>query len=204
MKRLAMVTVGMALFAMLMLTGASAQESVDVAIDELNESGVAGSATVEDVDGTAEVTVDVSGLDPESSHVNHIHEGTGCGSGEYAGIVMELTNVDADDAGGGSATTSTDLAFSDVANGQHVIVIHAGATLEEDPTPIACGPIPATAAEEPADDGDTADKAPVTGTGGFLNQSDGGFGLLGLMAIGLAVLGLGGLTTGYAVRRIRR
>lgn len=206
MKRIAVLAVGLALLSALALSGASAQESVDVAIDAFGDSGVTGSATVEQgADGNAEVTINVHGLEADTSHVNHIHDGTGCEPGEYSSVVMDLTNIDADAMGDGTATTATDLAYEDVANGAHVIVIHAGATLEEDPTPIACGAIPvASMAAPPPDDGNTADKAPVTGTGGFLDQSDGGLGLLALLAIGLAVLGLGSLTTGYAVRRIRR
>ncbi len=208
MKRLGMLAVATALVAVLALASTSAaQESVDLTIDELGDSGVSGSATVEPyADGQTQITISLMGMEAESSHVNHIHDGTGCGAGEYTGVVETLTNVDADDAGEGTATTMVELAIEDITDGNHVLVIHAGATLADDATPIACGHIPvASIAGPPADeDGAEAAKAPEVGSGGFLNQDDDGIGFLMLLAGALAVFGLSGLGAVVAVRRIRR
>ncbi len=208
MKRLSILALVTTLVAVLALASTSAaQEGVDVAIDQLGDSGVTGSATVEPyADGQTQITISLMGMESESSHVNHIHDGTGCGAGEYTGVVESLTNVDADDAGEGTMTTMVNLAFEDVTEGNHVLVIHAGATLADDATPIACGHIPVSSiAGPPADeDGVEAAKVPEVGSGGFLNQDDAGIGFLMLLAGALAVFGLSGLGAVVAMRRIRR
>lgn len=210
MKRLSILAVATTLVAVLALASTSAaQESVDLTIGELGDSGVTGSATVAPyADGQTQVTINLIGMEADSSHVNHIHDGTGCGAGEYTGVVETLTNVEADDEGEGAATTIVDLAFEDVADGNHVLVIHVGATLEEGAAPIACGPIPVASiagppADEDADEG-APEKAPAVGSGGFLNQDEGGIGFPMLLAGALAVFGLSGLGAVFAMRRIRR
>ena len=192
--------------AVLMALGSisSAQESLDVTLDSLEGFDITGTATLT---RTASDYTDVlmvgSGLDPDGeTHINHIHEGTGCGQGEYAGVVISLTPL-ADTDGDGmmlatTMVTETDagdaISFEEIADGNHVLIIH-----ELDGTPAACGSIPSAAAAE-----DGAVKAPAVGSGGFLNQDGSGIGLAVLLAGALAVFGLSSLGVLFAVRRVRR
>ncbi len=200
--RLSMVAIGIALLVALTLGSTSvAQERVDLGIEELNSSGVTGSAVVEPyADGQTQTTISLIGLEPGSSHVNHIHDGTGCGSGEYSGVVETLTNIDADNVGDGTATTIVNLASEDVTDGSHVFVVHAGPTLADDPTPIACGHIPVASIAGPAPEGVSA---PETGISG-INQDQDGIGFVTLLAAALAAFGLASVGLSFAARRVRR
>ena len=190
MRWLIILAAGLTVAAVVLFaTTAQAQEGVDLGIEELAGSGVTGSAFLMPASGgQTEVTVRLRGLDPGSSHVNHIHEGTGCASGEYSGIVEELANIDADSSGVGTATTTASIAF-DMVPGEHVIVVHAGATLEEDATPIACGHIPIAS---------IVSLPPTTGTG----FSSGGGGTALAIALGATMaVGLSLLAGGWVLRR---
>lgn len=208
--RLGIIASGLAIIAAFFL-GSTAVTSplVDVSIEEQNGSGVTGSAVVvptgslgleQAPDGQTETTLSLIGLEPGSSHVNHIHEGTGCGAGEYTAVVETLTSVDADESGDGTATTTVNLAFAEVTNGSHVFVIHAGATLADDPTPIACGHIPVFPVAGPAPDGVAA---PSTGISGF-SQEQSSFSFVIALAAALAMFGVASIGFGFAVVRIRR
>jgi CHRD domain-containing protein len=110
-KRLLGVFLVTALLAALALgTSAIAQQSsMEVNLTESRNSGVTGDATLRDVEGGVEVTLNVRGL-PEAGveHINHIHGGGTCGDDRAdnpAPVTLPLTTITAEEDGTGSATT---------------------------------------------------------------------------------------------------
>ena len=138
---------------------AAAQQSGDTTeeleLAEQNNSGVSGTATLRDVDGGVEVTLNMRGL-PEAGveHINHFHGGGSCAdyeAREDIPVTIPLTTVIANQDGTGSATTT----LSDVTLDQlfdqrqeRIIVFHA--KQEEGvavPPPIACADVNPTPGE---------------------------------------------------------
>jgi Cu/Zn superoxide dismutase len=122
---------------------------------EQNNSGVSGTATLRDVDGGVEVTLNMQGL-PEAGveHINHFHGGgscTGYEEGEDIPITIPLTSVVADQDGTGSATTTLpDVTVDQLLDQsqERIIVFHA--EQEEGvvvPPPIACADVNPTAGQ---------------------------------------------------------
>ena len=101
----------------------------------LQDSGVAGDATVTGRGNQTEVVVRLSGLDPGASRPGHIHTGT-CDA--IGGVVQPLQPVAADSAGAGTMTATVDVPANIAMNGQHILVYHG-----EGGVPITCAPIPA-------------------------------------------------------------
>ena len=213
MKRLVTLVAVAALAVLALGSVTSAQEQVDVTLDSLEGFDITGTATLtRTASDYTDVVMIGSGLDPDGgTHINHIHDGTGCGQDEYGSVVATLAPL-ADNDGDGvmlgpTTVTATDagdpISFDEITDGNHVLIIHA-----LDGTPAACGAIPAVAAvEEDADEAaaeDGAAKAPAVGSGGFLNQDESAIGFAVLLAGALAVFGLSGLGAAFAVRRIRR
>jgi Cu/Zn superoxide dismutase len=98
-------------------------------------AGIKGTATVVKVaDNAFDLSLDVSGLAPNSIHVSHIHNGT-CGSN--GAIAIPLANLVADAAG--HASVSNSIASPYKGDGWYVN-IHAGSdlTTPANATPIAC------------------------------------------------------------------
>jgi len=181
-------------------TAVAAQEQVSVVMEAQVDKGVSGSATVSAAGGgETEVTILLSGMEPDSSHVNHIHEASGCEEGEVEGIVEQLTNIDADATGEGSATTSVGLDFATVTDGNHVLVVRDGATLEEGSFAISCGVIPAADVESPtevATDVPTEEppgmNPPTAGTGPFDDGSAPSATVIAAVLLaGVVLLGIG-------------
>ena len=155
MKRLVALGTAVALLAALTLVSATlAQEQLSVTLDSLEGFAITGSATLTpSADGSqTDVVMIGSGLDPGGgTHINHIHDGSGCGQGEYAGVVVSLTPLADTDADGMmlgvTMVTQTDggdpISFAEIADGNHVLIIH-----ELNGAPAACGVIPAMVAQE--------------------------------------------------------
>ena len=210
MKRLVTLVAVAALAVLALGSVTSAQEQVDVALDSLEGFDITGTATLtRTASDYTDVVMIGSGLDPDGgTHINHIHDGTGCGQDEYGSVVATLAPL-ADNDGDGvmlgpTTVTATDagdpISFDEITDGNHVLIIHA-----LDGTPAACGLIPVASIAGPAPDKDgAAEKAPAVGSGGFLNQGESAIGFAVLLAGALAVFGLSGLGAAFAVRRIRR
>ena len=203
----------MALLAVLALSSPGlAADPINVTLNDLASSGITGDATLtpNDDGSQTDVQMNAAGLDAKTSHINHIHDGTGCGDGEYAGVVVTLTDLSADpqgDASELSMVTQTDggdpISFAEIADGTHVLIIHdiAGA-------PAACGVIPQMA-PEPTPTGAPAPTATVSALAqtGIDGLNDGNRSNLGLVAlvVGLAAaFGLASLGLGVAARRVLR
>jgi hypothetical protein len=134
-----LATLALALLAMASFTatGALAQDSVVVPINELNGSGVSGDASLTDNgDGTTTVDVLVDGA--TGGHPAHIHSGT---CAELGDVVYPLTDLDAS----GASVTTIDVPLAELlASGPYAINIHLSA--DEIGTYVACGDIPVEAA----------------------------------------------------------
>ena len=105
--------VGMALFAALVAGGSAfAQEerSISVHLTPSRGSGVSGTATLRDVKGGVEVTLEMRDLqEPGVEHINHVHAGGTCAddrAGRTAPVTIPLNTITARKDGTGSATTT--------------------------------------------------------------------------------------------------
>jgi Cu/Zn superoxide dismutase len=154
--RLAGFALGIALFAALVMEGSTfAQEGqhTEVHLSPIGDSGVSGDATLEDVDGGMEVTLNVQGLPkPGVEHINHIHAGGTCAdveAGRIPPVTIPLKTITAQKDGSGSATTFV----RDVSLGQifgkykkRLIIVHAKAEKGGGVPPgIACADLVQTA-----------------------------------------------------------
>src|ERR671921_756496 len=90
--------------------GAQENQTVKVDLTQSRDSGVSGTATLEDVEGGVEVTLEMRNL-PEAGikHINHIHAGGTCAddrAGKTAPVTIPLETITAQKDGTGSATTT--------------------------------------------------------------------------------------------------
>lgn len=215
MKKLAAIgaAAAVALLAALALSSPGlAADPINVTLNDLGSFGITGDATLTpNTDGSqTDVQMNASGLDVKTDHINHIHDGTGCGDGEYAGVVVTLTALGGGlqgDASELSMVTQTDggdpLSFAEIADGNHVLIIHDAAG-----TPAACGVIPQIV-PEPTPTGTPAPTATVsalaqTGIEGLNNSDGGNLGLVALVVGLAAAFGLTFFALGITARRVLR
>ncbi len=138
--------------------GAQEDQTMEVNLTQSRDSGVSGTATLEDVKGGVEVTLEMRDL-PEAGikHINHIHAGGTCAddrAGRTAPVTIPLKNITAQRDGTGSATTTIkDVSVADLfgEGKERFILLHAETKKGEGVPPgIAC-----------------ADLAPLADTGGI-------------------------------------
>jgi LPXTG-motif cell wall-anchored protein len=157
------ITMLFAALALALSASAEAQEdqTMKVSLTESRDSGVSGTATLEDVKGGVEVTLEMRDL-PEVGikHINHIHAGGTCAddrSGRTAPVTIPLETITAQDDGTGSATTTIEDVSAAQLFGEdkeRFILLHAE-TIEGEGVPpgIACAdlaPLPDTGGIRPA------------------------------------------------------
>jgi Cu/Zn superoxide dismutase len=159
--RFAGFALGIALLAAVIVGGSAfAQEdqTMEVNLTQSRDSGVSGTATLEDVEGGVEVTLQMQNL-PEAGikHINHIHAGGTCAddrAGRTAPVTIPLEAITAQDDGTGSATTTIeDVSVAQLfgEDKERFILLHAETKEGEGVPPgIAC-----------------ADLAPLAETGGI-------------------------------------
>jgi Cu/Zn superoxide dismutase len=123
-----------AALAVALSAGAGAQEdqTVRVTLTQSRDSGVSGTATLKDVEGGVEVTLEMRNLpEPGVEHINHIHAGGTCAddrAGRTAPVTIPLKTITARDDGTGSATTSIkDVSVADLfgVDKERFILLHA-------------------------------------------------------------------------------
>ena len=107
---LAITMIGALLLALSASAEAQEDQIVEVSLTQSRDSGVSGSATLEDVEGGVEVTLQMQNL-PEAGikHINHIHAGGTCAddrAGRTAPVTIPLETITAQNDGTGSATTT--------------------------------------------------------------------------------------------------
>jgi hypothetical protein len=183
-RRFSGVALTMALLAALALgasAGAQEQQGAQVQLAQSRDSGVSGTATLEDVEGGVEVTLEMRNL-PEAGikHINHIHAGGTCAddrAGRTAPVTIPLEAITAQNDGTGSATTTIeDVSVAQLfgEDKERFILLHAETKEGEGVPPgIAC-----------------ADLAPLAETGGIRPATlflAGAISVLGV-AVGLFIL----------------
>jgi Cu/Zn superoxide dismutase len=187
-RRLSAAALALTMFAALALAlalsasaGAQEDQSVKVNLTQSRDSGVSGTATLEDVKGGVEVTLQMRNL-PEAGikHINHIHAGGTCAddrAGRTAPVTIPLKTITAQKDGTGSATTTLkDISAAQLfgEDKERFILLHAQTKKGEGVPPgIAC-----------------ADLAPLADTGGIRPATlllAGAISVLGV-AVGLFIL----------------
>jgi hypothetical protein len=185
-----LVLLAMASFVRVAPTAAQ-DDSITIDLNELNDSGVSGTATLTDNgDGTTTVEITVDGA--TGDHPAHIHEGT-CDDLD-PNPLYPLTNVDAD----GLSTTDVEVSLDDLLAEPFAINLHLSANNVA--TYIACGNIEAAVGGETATPTPTATAngtggettTPSTGVGTMAGTSGNLLLLAGLAAAAFALVG-GGL-----------
>jgi hypothetical protein len=182
-RRLSAAALALTMFAALALAlalsasaGAQEDQSVKVNLTQSRDSGVSGTATLEDVKGGVEVTLQMRNL-PEAGikHINHIHAGGTCAddrAGRTAPVTIPLKTITAQSDGTGSATTTLkDISAAQLfgEDKERFILLHAQTKKGEGVPPgIAC-----------------ADLAPLADTGGIRPATL-------LLAGAISVLGVAG------------
>src|ERR687894_2950439 len=159
-RRLGVAALAITLFGALVLslaTSAGAQENqiMEVNLTQSRDSGVSGTATLEDVEGGVEVALEMRGLpEPGIKHINHIHAGGTCAddrTGRTAPVTIPLETITAQSDGTGSAsTTIEDVSVSQLfgEDKERFILLHAETEEGEGVPPgIACADLVPTAAE---------------------------------------------------------
>jgi hypothetical protein len=145
-------------FALSASAGAQENQTVEVNLSQSRDSGVSGTATLEDVNGGVEVTLEMRDL-PQAGikHINHIHAGGTCAddrAGRTAPVTIPLKTITAQEDGTGFATTTIeDVSVAQLfgEDKERFVLFHAE-TIEGEGVPpgIAC-----------------ADLAPLADTGGI-------------------------------------
>ena len=156
--RLVGFALGFALLAALVVGGSAfAQEAqgMSVQLTPSRDSGVSGTATLENVKGGVQVTLKMRNL-PEAGikHINHIHAGGTCAddrAGRTAPVTIPLETITAQKDGRGSATTTIeDISAAQLfgEDKERFILLHAE-TIEGEGIPpgIACGDLVPTSAK---------------------------------------------------------
>jgi len=138
--------------------GAQENQIVEVSLTQSRDSGVSGTASLEDVEDGVEVTLQMQNL-PEAGikHINHIHAGGTCAddrAGRTAPVTIPLETITAQNDGTGSATTTIeDVSVAQLfgEDKERFILLHAETKKGEGVPPgIAC-----------------ADLTPLADTGGI-------------------------------------
>jgi Cu/Zn superoxide dismutase len=155
---LAITMFGALALALSATVGAKEDQITEVSLTQSRDSGVSGTATLEDVKEGVEVTLQMQNL-PEAGikHINHIHAGGTCAddrAGRTAPVTIPLKTITAQNDGTGSATTTIeDVSVSQLfgEDKERFILLHAKTKKGEGVPPgIAC-----------------ADLAPLAETGGI-------------------------------------
>jgi Cu/Zn superoxide dismutase len=144
----ALVIMAFAALAVALSASAGAQEdqTMEVNLTQSRDSGVSGTATLEDVEGGVEVALEMRGLpEPGIKHINHIHAGGTCAddrAGRTAPVTIPLETITAQSDGTGSATTTIeDVSVADLfgEDKERFVLLHAEAKKGEGVPPgIAC------------------------------------------------------------------
>ena len=126
--------------------GAQGMRSVELQLTQSRDSGVSGTANLQDVQDGVEVTLNMQGL-PEAGieHINHVHGGGTCGDDRAenpAPVTLPLTTITAEADGTGSATTTLEDVtvgeLQDPSEQQRYIAFHAEQQGDEVPPVISC------------------------------------------------------------------
>src|ERR1700730_3841055 len=107
-------------------------------------SGASGTGKVFKEEASFRVSITLTGLVPNSSHVSHVHIGTCANQG---GIAYALLEVVADSSGNATARSTGAYSYTTARTGWYVNV-HSGPDMSETEytASVSCGDLPATGA----------------------------------------------------------
>jgi hypothetical protein len=201
MKRLWLTLVAASLLAIAAVAPALAQDTITIDLEETEDSGVSGTATLTAENGTTNVVIELTGMEEDAVHPIHIHDGT---CEDLGGVAYPL-----EDIVDGMSETTVDVSLDDLMTGEFAINAHLSA--DEMAVWINCGDIPAApeeeddeeaddeevvddeADDEEVDDEDAEDVVPAAGSTGGVGTDT-----AVMMIVLLAAVALG---TGFVVRR---
>ena len=157
----ALATALLATLALATSAGAQEQQSAEVQLTQSRDSGVSGTAVLENVEDGVEVALEMRGLpEPGVKHINHIHAGGTCAddrAGRTAPVTIPLKAIVAQEDGTGSATTTIEGVTVGELFGEdkeRFVLLHAKSEKGEGVPPgIACAdlaPLPDTGGIPPA------------------------------------------------------
>jgi hypothetical protein len=130
-------------------------------INQLNQSAVSGTYRLEAInENQTRVTVNLQGMEPESSHAGHFHEGT---CADIGPVTLPLDRIEADQNGRGSMTKTVNSSLQNIYSGDYLISYHEGG---DDTLSIACAAIPARSISN-TDTSPVPLEVPRTGMGGM-------------------------------------
>ncbi len=193
------ILLGLSLLISLVAPGFAQQQTVTVQVNPVGGSGVSGTATLTAMDGTTQVTLSLSGFQPNTSHATHIHDGQCPTPG---GIVFDLPTLTADANGVATATGIVNTPLTSLMDGNHVVQTHVAGPPNFG-SGIACGNIPAAAAPAaptPEEAVEVAVTPTVTAPVAAAPGVTGGPAPLAAAAL-LSALGLSALGGGVLLRR---
>ena len=152
--RFAGFALGIALLAAVAVGGSAFAHGMSVQLTPSRDSGVSGTATLEDVEDGVKVTLQMRDLPkPGIKHINHIHAGGTCADdrdGRTAPVTIPLETITAQKDGTGSATTTLkDVSVADLfgEDKERFILLHAKTEKGEGVPPgIACADLLRSAA----------------------------------------------------------
>ena len=99
----------------------SPSPGIDFTMKAQNGSGVSGTGQILTAAGSFVVTIKLTGMAPNSSHISHLHAGTCAAPG---GIAYALQQVIADSTGAATATTTVPATYTVPGSGWYVNVHH--------------------------------------------------------------------------------
>jgi len=102
-------------------TAASPTPSIGFTMVAQNGSGVAGTGQIVKGTGSFTVTIKLTGMAPNSSHISHVHTGACAKPG---GIAYALQQVVADSSGAATVTSTVSVDYAIPAGGWYVNVHH--------------------------------------------------------------------------------
>jgi uncharacterized surface protein with fasciclin (FAS1) repeats len=116
---------------------AAQTDSIVLPVGSLNDSGVAGTVTLDRFGEGTLVTLSLTGTPAGGDHPAHFHAGD-CGA--PGSVVIPLSNVDGDS---GLSVTDVDAPIEAILEGNHLVMVHLSP--EEISTFVACGEVGAGA-----------------------------------------------------------
>lgn len=148
MKRIWISLIAAGLLTIAAIAPAAGQNIFSVALDDVDDSGVSGGASVRGVDEGVEITVFISQGDEGGVHPVHVHDGT---CDDLGDVAYPLENIE----DGESVTVIEDISLGDIMTGEYAINAHLSE--DEMDTYVMCGNVPAVEGLSSSDDDDAAE-----------------------------------------------
>jgi hypothetical protein len=121
--------------------GPSPSPGINFTMNAQNGSGVSGTGQVVKGSGSFTVTIKLTGMAPNSSHISHVHAGR---CAQPGGIAYALQQVVADSAGAATASTVVPAEYTVPGSGWYVNVHHGPDFTEAEYAPSdSCGDLSA-------------------------------------------------------------